>query len=85
MCSSIAIGRPMPTAPARRRAESPPDVVHKKRIALKVRETRYWLRLAVLGELLDRTHLATLIDEADQLVAILIASANTARQRAERC
>jgi four helix bundle protein len=51
----------------------------------EVRETRYWLRLAARAELLDRTHhLATLIDEADQLVAILTASANTARQRAER-
>jgi four helix bundle protein len=69
-----------------RRAESPADFVHTTRIALKeVRETRYWLRLAARAELLDRTHhLATLIDEADQLVAILTASANTARQRAER-
>jgi four helix bundle protein len=69
-----------------RGAESPADFVHKTRIALKeVRETRYWLRLAARAELLDRTHhLATLIDEADQLVAILTASANTARQRAER-
>ena len=68
-----------------RGAESPADFVHKTRIALKeVRETRYWLRLAARAELLDRTHhLATLIDEADQLVAILTASANTARQRAE--
>jgi four helix bundle protein len=70
-----------------RGAESPADFVHKTRIALKeVRETRYWLRLAARAELLDRTqHLATLIDEADQLVAILTASANTARQRAARC
>ena len=67
-----------------RGAESPADFVHKTRIALKeVRETRYWLRLAARAELLERTqHLATLIDEADQLVAILTASANTARQRA---
>jgi len=68
-----------------RGAESPPDFIHKTRIALKdVRETRYWLRLAARAELLERTHhLATLIDEADQLVAILTASANTVRQRAE--
>jgi four helix bundle protein len=69
-----------------RGAEGPADFVHKTRIALKeVRETRYWLRLAAPAELLDRTqHLATLIDEADQLVANLTASANTARQRAGR-
>ena len=69
-----------------RGAESPADFVHKTRIALKeVRETRYWLRLAARAELLDRSqHLAHLIDEADQLVAILTASANTARQRTEQ-
>jgi four helix bundle protein len=34
-----------------RGAESPADFVHKTRIALKeVRETRYWLRLAVRAE-----------------------------------
>jgi len=50
------------------------------RAVKEVRETRYWLRLAARAELLDRTHhLALLIDEADQLVAILTASANTAR------
>jgi four helix bundle protein len=69
-----------------RGAQSPADFVHKTRIALKeVRETRYWLRLAARAELLDRSHhLAHLIDEADQLVAILTASANTARQRTEQ-
>ena len=70
-----------------RGAQSPADFTHKTRIALKeVRETRYWLRLAARAELLDRTHhLALLIDKPDQLVAILTASANTARQRAGRC
>jgi four helix bundle protein len=69
-----------------RGAESAADFVHKTRIALKeVRETRYWLRLAARAELLDRTsQLAFLIDEADQLAAILTASANTVKQRASR-
>jgi four helix bundle protein len=69
-----------------RGAESPADFVHKTRIALKeVRETRYWLRLAVRAELLDADdHAAMLIDEADQLVAILTASANTVRRRVGR-
>ena len=70
-----------------RGAESPADFVHKTRIALKeVRETRYWLRLAARAELLCLDgHLAGLIDESDQLVAILTASANTARTHASRC
>ena len=69
-----------------RGAESPADFVHKTRIALKeVRETRTWLRLAVRARLLEvDAHLAHMIDESDQLVAILTASANTARRRAER-
>ena len=66
--------------------EAPADFVHKTRIALKeVRETRYWLRLTVRAELLPFDGLlAALIDESDQLVAILTASANTARRRAGR-
>jgi len=56
------------------------------RIALKeVRETRYWLKLTVRARLVDSPDaIAPLIDEADQLVAILTASANTARRRADR-
>jgi four helix bundle protein len=69
-----------------RGAESPADFVHKIRIALKeVRETRYWLKLVVRAGLVQsRDAIAAQIDEADQLVAILTASANTARRRAEQ-
>jgi four helix bundle protein len=69
-----------------RGAESPADFVHKVRIALKeVRETRYWLKLVVRAGLVNSPDaIAPLIDEADQLVAILTASANTARRRADQ-
>jgi len=69
-----------------RGAESPADFVHKVRIALKeVRETRYWLKLTVRAGLVNSPDgIAPLIDEADQLVAILTASANTARRRADQ-
>lgn len=68
-----------------RGAESPADFIHKVRIALKeVRETRYWLRLVLQAELLeDAHHLMALIEEAGELIAILTASANTARRRTE--
>ena len=68
-----------------RGAESPADFIHKVRIALKeVRETRYWLRLVLQAKLLeDAHHLMALIAEADELIAILTASANTARRRTE--
>ena len=66
-----------------RGAESPGDFVHKVRIALKeVRETRYWLKLALRAELTaEPTRLGPLIQEAEELIAILTASANTARRR----
>jgi four helix bundle protein len=66
-----------------RGAESPGDFVHKVRIALKeVRETRYWLKLALRAELTAApTRLGPLIQEAEELIAILTASANTARRR----
>jgi len=68
-----------------RGAESPADFVHKIRIALKeVRETRYWLRLLARAELTTHHHdLQCFIDEADQLIALLTASAQTARRRGE--
>ncbi|MCU0691717.1 MAG: four helix bundle protein [Polyangiaceae bacterium] len=61
------------------------DFVHKVRIALKqVRETRYWLKLTVRAGLVNSPQaVGPLLDEADQLVAILTASANTARRRAD--
>lgn len=69
-----------------RGAESPADFVHKLRIALKeVRETRYWLKLVERAGLVEPSDaVARLIQEAEQLIAILTASANTARRRADR-
>ncbi|MBN4050187.1 four helix bundle protein [Desulfobulbus sp. AH-315-M07] len=66
-----------------RGAESPADFVHKVRVSLKeVRETRYWLRLLHRADLIDNPRrLDPLIDEAGQLIAILTASANTARRK----
>lgn len=68
-----------------RGAESAADFVHKVRVALKeVRETRYWLRLAVRAGLLEQEYVVKLLDESHQLIAILTASANTARRRIEK-
>ena len=66
-----------------RGAESSAEFVHKVRIALKeLRETRYWLKLILRAQLVARPDtLAPLIDEASLLVAILTASASTAKGR----
>jgi four helix bundle protein len=64
-----------------RSAESRADFIHKVSIAAKeVREASYWLRLALRADLAK--DLAPLIAEADELAAILTASARTARRNA---
>jgi len=63
-------------------AESRADFVHKVLVSAKeTRETRYWLALIRAARLSESTCLPHLIDEARQLVAILVASARTARLR----
>ena len=64
-----------------RAAESPADFIHKVGIAAKeVRETLYWLQLIKMTSL-TTIDLDQPIDEADQLIAILIASIRTVRRR----
>jgi four helix bundle protein len=65
-----------------RYAESRADFIHKVSVAAKeMGETLYWLRLiAALTNASDAND--TLAREADELVAILVASAKTARARA---
>ncbi len=52
--------------------QSRADFISKYNIALKeARETHYWLRLLVTTDLVPSTRLADLLDEANQIVAIL--------------
>ena len=53
-------------------AQSRADFLSKLSIACKeARETHYWLRLLAASEVVDEARLAELLDEADQLIAIL--------------
>ncbi len=55
-------------------SQSRRDFAAKYSIACKeARETHYWLRLIVATEMLPSARLDSLIDEADQLIAILTA------------
>ena len=64
-----------------RRAESRADFVHKTRIAAKeASESVYWLRLAERNQLVEGD-LGPLIQEGNELTAILAASVRTARKR----
>lgn len=52
--------------------QSRADFVSKLSIACKeARETHYWLRLLLASEIVPEPRLAELLDEADQLIAIL--------------
>ena len=63
-----------------RGAASRADFIHKVSVATKeMRESLYWLRLVQDAGLTDHP-LDALVQEADELVAILSASVKTARQ-----
>ena len=61
-------------------SQSKADFTAKMYIACKeARETNYWLRILLETEILSARQLTNLIDESDQLVAILTAITKTAR------
>ncbi len=61
-------------------AESKEDFIHKLQITLKeVRESTYWLRLIARSETLPAKRLASIIDESEQLRAILSKAVATAK------
>ena len=64
-------------------AESRADFAHKVLVAAKeLRESVYWLRLIERARLSRQAHLTALVTEGSELLAILKASARTARERA---
>ena len=61
-------------------AESKGDFIHKLQIALKeLRESNYWLRLLAKSEILPPERLASIVDESNQLRAILSKAVATAK------
>ena len=63
-----------------RGGESSADFLHKLRVATKeLREAHYWLRVVQRSDWVRPGSLDGLIDEYDQLIAILVASARTAK------
>ena len=61
-------------------SESRADLIHKVRVAAKeLRESLYWLKLAQRVPLTTDIRVSELIAETDELVAIFIASAKTAK------
>ena len=63
-------------------AESRSDFVHKMSIVLKeLKETRYWLRVICRTEMLTPNITEPMIDECEQLCAIIGKSISTARKK----
>lgn len=68
-----------------RAAESDADFTHKLQVALKeLREAYYWLRLLARASVVRPERLAPLLDEADQLRAILSKAVATAKGTAKQ-
>jgi len=63
-------------------AESRPDFAHKMSIVLKeLKETRFWLRLIRRTKMLDLKYTDPVLDECEQLCAIVAKSIITTKQR----
>jgi four helix bundle protein len=71
---------PAPNYEEARAAESKRDFAHKLSICLKeLRESSCWLRLIIKAELLPDSRLTQLLDEGQQLIAIVAKSIVTAK------
>ncbi len=67
------------------RARSQADFISKLGIAIEeADESLYWLELIVEASLLSESKLKSLMKEADELIAILTASSQTAKRNLER-
>jgi four helix bundle protein len=78
--SSISVGANYEEAQG---AESREDFVHKLQIALKeVRESNCWLRLLAKANIVPANRLSAILDESDQLRAMLSKAVATTKGRA---
>jgi four helix bundle protein len=80
--SSTSIGANLEEAAA---GQSKPDFIARVFVALKEsRETRYWLRLIRTSETDLETRIVPLLEESDQIVAILTTILRKARENPSR-
>jgi four helix bundle protein len=80
--SGMAVGANYDEA---RAAESDADFVHKLQAALQeLRESNYWLRLLMRAEVIPAERLNSLVDESNQLRAILSQAVATAKGKSKQ-
>ncbi len=64
------------------RAKSPADFISKMGILEEeADETIYWMELLILSGLVRKSDITTLLDEANQILAMTVSSIKTARMR----
>ena len=80
---SVSVGANYEEAQA---GESREDFTHKLQVALKeLRESNYWLRLLVRAKTLPPDRLSNILDESNQLRAILSKAVATAKGKSKKC
>ncbi len=74
---------PAPNYGEAQSAESPADFIHKLKISLKeLRETEIWLKIIAKAKMINPiSQLAPLLQETDELIAILFTSIETAKKQ----
>jgi len=77
---------PYPNHGEAQSAESPKDFVHKLRISLKeLRETQRWLKLIRQVPIINKPELLNdILEEAEELIRIFVASIKTAEKKRNR-
>jgi len=77
---------PAPNYGEAQSAESRADFIHKLKISLKeLRETEIWLKIIAKAQMIESvSQLAPLLQETDELIAILFKSIETAQKSRER-
>jgi four helix bundle protein len=77
---------PAPNYGEAQSAESPSDFIHKLKVALKeLRETEAWLKIITRAKMVGSEGLlAPMLQETDELIAVLFTSIETARKNSER-
>ena len=74
---------PAPNYGEAQSAESPADFIHKLKVALnELRETEIWLKIITKAKMIKpSSQLIPLLQETDELVAILFTSIETAKKK----
>ena len=76
---------PAPNYAEARGSESKKDFIHKMGVCEKeLRESQSWLQLLTCTDLLPESRLSPLLDESDELIAIIVTSIATAKTGREK-